>query len=69
MIPQSPASAIRIPRSNPLSADAPGHSARMIGRGLAASGDNESAPETGALPNFVEASGSDLGRLGLQKLA
>jgi len=30
---------------------------------------NESAPETGALPKFVRASGSDLGRLDLQKLA
>jgi hypothetical protein len=33
---------------------------------LVAPGQNESAPETGALPKFVRASGSDLGRLDLQ---
>ena len=38
---------------------------------LVASAQNESAPETEALPNFqpVRASGSDLGRLDLQELA
>ena len=36
---------------------------------LVASGQKESAPETGALPKFITASGSDLGRLDLQKLA
>lgn len=32
-------------------------------------GHHESAPETGALPKFVRASGGDFGRLDLQKLA
>jgi hypothetical protein len=37
---------------------------------LVASGQNESAPESGGAPNFkVKASGSDLARLDLQKLA
>jgi hypothetical protein len=47
----------------------PGHAARMIRGCSSRQGQKESAPEIGALPKFVTASGRDLGRLDLQKLA
>ena len=53
---------------NPINGDAPRSRRSNDQTSLVASGQNESAPETGALPKFVRASGSDLGRLDLQTL-